>query len=251
MNQPSYAAEIVYNYQESPPYRIHGDTDLSREFVKLLEKYSDGAFQGEVQFISRDKLNKHIRDGKSTIAIWVNPLWFAREREDLIYTSPIIWDKDDIISFDKDIITHINTQDSYQGLTIAGHTGYFYKDIDSLVEKNILKRKDYNSVQEIMKAVSNREADIGIANLSVINYFISKDPNKYIFHHKKWAQDAYFHYMLLTPDKRHFLPTIESAIQKIKKSEEWHSIVKRYGMVDHVKLWDLDIEELLEVEAGD
>lgn len=97
----------------------------------------------------------------------------------------------------------------------------------------------------------SKEVDIGIINRSQINYYTAVSPNKYQFHYKANAHDAYFLYMLLTPDKKHLLPIIESAIQKTKKSREWRDIVKSYGMDNHVQLWELEIEELLEVQSLD
>jgi ABC-type amino acid transport substrate-binding protein len=237
----------IYNYQSNPPYVPSAVNSLTDILATHIERYTGGQIKVQIENIDRATLNKNLREGRSVIAIWVNPKWLARERDDLLYTSPIIWDRDNIFAVDESTVKNLVEEDDFRGMTLAGHNGYYYKVIDEMVENGILERQDYANPTSIMEAVKNGKADIGITNLSILNYFDQKFPGTYQFYSRAQAHDAYFHHIGLTPDKAHLLPVLNRAINALQKSEDWMNIIHLYGMDRHVDYLDLDIDELINV----
>lgn len=168
-------------------------------------------------------------------------------RKDLINSINLVWDADVFFSYNKTVLSKLVKAEGFNGLTLAGHSGYFYKDINLLIDSNKLTRVDVDSFEKMLTLLKNNQADIAISNRSTINFYNKSHPGENKLYTAVKANDAYLFSIVMTPDYAPLLPKINQTINAMRESNEWAKLANKYNIDKLVDLIEFDLVELMDL----
>ena len=238
----------VYVYHDFAPYVVKDDAShgLSEYFVQTLQTtFPDKAIQ--LHKTSKPHIMKKIEAGDSLIILWVNPLWFGKYTHQLVYSTPITWDSDHLLS-------HADTPVSYNGVTSlygktqCGLAGHFYNFVDAAIKTGKITLHQEKNMPDCVAAINKGLADYVVIDKSAwLNMFTPIQKKQYYLSHE--AVDSFSRSALLTKDLSPLLPALNTSINALRHSPHWQTKMKTIGGDEFLDLFNLDLFEIIELQA--
>lgn len=238
----------IYVYHDFPPYEVRSDATfgLSEFFVQKIQDTFP-----KKQFILHNTpkpvILEKIENQKSLIILWVNPLWFRKYQEQLVFTDAIIWDSDHLLSR-ADTPVPYKGEASLYGKTQCSLHGHFYHFIDAAIKSGKVAVHNEERMPACVSAINKGLADYVVIDKSAwLNMFTSSAKKKYYLSHE--AVDSFSRGALLTKDLAPLLPALNKAIKSLRHSKDWQDKMKAIGGGEFLDLFNLDLFEIIELQG--
>ena len=238
----------VYVYHDFPPYLVKSDTTLglSEYFVQTMQSTFPNK-SIKLHRSSKPQVLEKIDTGESLIILWVNPLWFGKYRQQLVFTTPITWDSDHLLSRADNPIKFKGVTSLY-GKTQCGLTSHFYKFIDASIKSGKVTLHQEKNMPACVAAINKGLADYVVIDKSAwLNMFTATQKKQYYLSHE--AVDSFSRSALLTKNLSPLLPALNKAINALRHSPDWQTKMKAIGGDEFLDLFNLDLFEIIELQA--
>ncbi len=249
---PTYAAlpgtVHVYVYHDFPPYVVKSDASsgLSEYFVQKIQS----VFPKRPVLLhktSKPAVLKKIESHESLIVLWVNPLWFRKYQDQLVFTNPITWDSDHLLSSAAKPVKFKEVPNLY-GKTLCGLHRHFYKFIDPAIKANKVALHQEANLPACIGAINKGLADFMVIDKSAwLNMLTPAAQKKYYLTVE--AVDSFSRSALLSKDLSPLLPALNKAIKSLRHSKDWQDKMKSIGGDEFLDLFNLDLFEVIQLDA--
>lgn len=236
----------VYVYHRFPPFVIADQTDLSESLVKHLNRETPYSWQLHV--VSRADLNKLRSQGQPMAILWGNPKWFNNDPT-LLASAPILWDSDVMVYNHKRPLLGEFPTAVLQKIFCAV-TGQRYAVLEDLIAANKIQQLQRDSLDECMALLLQGKVDfVQIEKSSMyVNYANVLGGQIGILNP---ITDTFHRVTLLDQKFAEALPSLNRAIAHLKNDPAWQKELAQFGEERFVDLFDLQLDDLLQIEIKD
>ena len=249
---PTYAAlpgtVHVYVYHDFPPYVVKSDASsgLSEYFVQKIQHVLPKR-PLLLHKTSKPVILEKIAAGDSLMVLWVNPLWFRKYQNKLVYSNPITWDSDHLLSRARSPIKFKGVPSLY-GKTLCGLHSHFYKFIDQAIKTRKVSLHQEANIPNCLTAINKGLADFMVIDKSAWLNMLPSTAKK-TFYLTSEAVESFSRSALLSKDLSPLLPALNKAIKSLRHSKDWQDKMKSIGGDEFLDLFNLDLFEVIQLDA--
>ena len=236
----------LYVYHDFPPFVTSGveaADSLSDHITLAFSEHSERKFITVP--ITRVELNKKIANGEAVLVLWANKKWFPGLKP--IVSNPIIWDSDILVALKS------NKIQSYNPSVIANKRfcsikGHHYKHLEPWFSEGINNRVVVNTYNDCLSLLKSGKVDYFQIERSTLYHQYSSQDIDFI----KIVEpsiDTFSRHILMFNDAGRLLSLINVSIVGLKNSTLWQESLKSMGDERFIKLFDMDLETLMNYEV--
>ncbi|MFY0642196.1 MAG: hypothetical protein JXR16_14180 [Bermanella sp.] len=221
----------IYEYHQFPPMVVSQSkrVGLSFGFARYLTKKSKGMYRFNVEVVTMQTLQSHLKSGLSAMVIFVNPIWFSdNNMEKYLWTDSVLALRDEIVSKKEKPFSYLD-KNSFIGKVIGGIEGYTYPVLDEVVKSGDADRVNAKSdIENLKNLKEGNELDAVIVNEGPLKFysqilgiedevFVSNKPS-----------GEYKVRILLTKDLLPVYQFLAGIIPKFESDDDWIALKDLY-----------------------
>lgn len=237
----------LYTYHEAEPFIIEGHVGLSQHFVEHFNRLNKGGLQLRLQPILRPALNRKIAANEGVLLLWANELWFKKLNEQVKESEVLFWDSDMLVSLAEKPLEYTGPQ-SLMGKTFVAPAGHVYYELDDLITAGKIKRISVPDYFSMLAELLSGKADAMMLTHSTLLFWQKNRPDVPALYSSKQHYDEYSRHILVTPPMAGHLPEINRVIAAMRHDQAWQQLLNQYGIYSLLDPFNLDIEELQQVQ---
>ncbi|HEY8939907.1 MAG TPA: hypothetical protein VIM59_06960 [Cellvibrio sp.] len=233
----------VYVYYQFPPFVINDKPDLSDVFIQHLNQNTH--YHWQLIPLTRAQLN-HLREqGQRGAILWSRPQWFGNA-PDLLVSEPILWDADVLVFNVKRPLTG-SFPDAIFTKTFCALYGHRYLALEKYIANGSVKIVERERVEECVELLKANAVDF--IQMEKSNLFTTYTPllDKEIAFLEP-AIDSFPRFVLLDAEFKPALAQLNRTIISLRADPEWKKQLAHFGESRFVDLFDLSLEDLMQVE---
>lgn len=232
----------VYVYHQFPPFVIDAKPDLSDAFIQRLNQTTD--YHWQLILLSRAQLNTMREQGQRGAILWSHPQWW--DAVDLLVSEPLLWDADVLVFNVKQPLIG-NFPDAILNKTFCALQGHRYLVLEKYIASGSVKTIERERVEECVELLKTNAVDF--IQMEKSNLFTTYTPllDKEIDFLEP-AIDSFPRFMLLDTTYEFALAQLNRTIINLRNDAEWKSQLAQLGESRFVDLFDLSLEDLMQVE---
>lgn len=221
----------VYSYHTSPPFIINQQKTKGFNFdlVRALNRQFENNPGFNFYPIDRPSLNLLLVSGQPAIVMWVNPGWFGANKDLYLWSKPLFWDKDVVVSLKGAGLKHDETAD-LSGLRIGGIQGYFYQGLKPLVVSGKVQRINVRNDQTNIQQLLDKKVDAIIISKSSLLFYVRKLKLINQVEIVGRPNSTYQRQLLITHHYRDHYEEINHFVEGLAQQTYWRSRVNLYGL---------------------
>lgn len=216
----------VWEYYESPPFVIDADNEegITYDFARILSEQSKGRYRFEVEQMSLARLMHKLQADELGIVLWANHLWFHDpDKSKYLWSDTLVHDESSVIS-PISLSLEYKGAESLKGKDFLGISGYYYSDVDTLVEQGKIDRRDAKTEEAALQMVASERADVTIFSMRAAHYYRNKFKlaDKLYFSSEPYA--SYERYALIQANQHALHDYINTVITRLPGIPAWQDI---------------------------
>lgn len=233
----------VYVYYQFPPFVIDAKPDLSDAFVQRLNQNTN--YHWQLIQLTRAQLNNLRAQGQRGAILWSRPQWFGNA-PDLLVSEPILWDAD-VLVFNRNRPLIGSFPDAIFGKKFCALYGHRYLALEKYIANGSVKTVERERVEECVELLKTNTVDF--IQMEKSNLFTTYTPllDKEIAFLEP-AIDSFPRFILLDAEFKPALAELNSTIISLRNDAEWKKQLAHFGESRFVDLFDLSLEDLMQVE---
>lgn len=246
---PSAQAKTIplYTYHEAEPFMIEGQAGLSQHFVEHFNRLNKDGLQLRLQPIARVEINRKIAVNEAVLILWANRLWFKKLNEGVTASDVLFWDSDMLVSLAEKPLEY-NGPQSLSGKTFTAPVGHVYYELDKLIAAGKIQRVSVEDYFSMMAELLGGKADAMMLTHSTLLFWQKNRPDVPALYSSKQHYDEYSRHILITPPMAGYLPEINRVIAAMRHDQAWQQLLNQYGIYSLLDPFNLDIQELQEIQ---
>lgn len=232
----------VYVYYQFPPFVIDARPDLSDAFIQRLNKNTD--YHWQLIHLTRAQLNNARAQGQRGAILWSHPQWW--DSADLLVSEPLLWDADVLVFNLKQPLIG-NFPGAILNKTFCALQGHRYLVLEKYIASGSVKTIERERVEECVELLKTNAVDF--IQMEKSNLFTTYTPllDKEIGFLEP-AIDSFPRFMLLDTTYEFALAQLNRTIINLRNDTEWKNQLAQLGESRFVDLFDLSLEDLIQVE---
>ncbi|PUA26612.1 MAG: hypothetical protein B0W54_22995 [Cellvibrio sp. 79] len=233
----------VYVYYQFPPFIIDTKPDLSNAFVQRLNETTD--YHWQLIHLTRAQLNNLREQGQRGAILWSHPQWFG-DTADLLASEPLLWDAD-VLVFNLTRPLTGTFPEAIFNKKFCALRGHRYLKLEKYIADGSVKIIERERVEECVELLKTSTVDF--IQMEKSNLFTTYTPllDKEIDFLEP-AIDSFPRFMLLDATYEHALAQLNRTIINLRDDREWKEQLANFGESRFVDLFDLSLEDLMQVE---
>ncbi|NRB42582.1 MAG: ABC transporter substrate-binding protein, partial [Pseudomonadales bacterium] len=196
--------------------------------------------------VKRPVLNALVEAGSDYAILWANPIWFKARDDDLLASNPFLWDADVWVSTAVKPIVY-SEPENLVGLKIGARHGYFYKDIDKLVNLKKITRINQSSDYQNLQQLQAGNIDAFVMSRSSLHYWYASNVDSNLLYIAQSPHDAFTRHVLVNQRNQPLLTVINPFIQQINQNKDWKSQLSQWGIDSLLNIYELELEEIIQL----
>lgn len=233
----------VYVYYQFPPFVIDAKPDLSDAFIQRLNQNTD--YHWQLIHLTRAQLNKVRAQGQRGAILWSHPQWYGNST-DLLVSEPILWDAD-VLVFNVNRPLVGNFPDAIFDKIFCALKGHHYVKLENYIASGNIKIIERERSEEC--AVLLKQNAVDFMQMEKSHLFTAYTPllDKEI-NFLEPAIDSFPRFVLLDAIFKPALAQLNRTIINLRNDREWKEQLANFGESRFVDLFDLSLEDLMQVE---
>jgi polar amino acid transport system substrate-binding protein len=220
----------AYNTYQSVPFQVGGEGGLAQDLVEYLNANLKGKYTFKLELMPREKFNQTVlaTKGFEGVALFLAPPFVGdAEKKKFIWTSPIMGDKNLIIS-QPDKKVEYTGPESLKGLKFGGVIGNKYAGLES-----IPRTADTPAELTNLKNLSTKEIDVTLMPESIFAYYLKTGSNARYgldkLHVSGKPHSAFTRHLFVAPENAQLGKDLEAVAAKMPGDPAWKAILAKYG----------------------
>ncbi len=221
----------VWEYYTSPPFVIDAarEIGISFDFAQMLTEQSQGRYEFVVELMPLARIINYLETGEPGVVFWANNHWFDDpDMNKYSWSDTIFRDESSVISPKSSPIEYTGTE-SLVDKEFVGIRGYYYVEIDPLVEQGIISRRDAVSEEAAIKIIATERGDATIFSQRAALYYQRKYNLANSLHFSSTPHYRFNRYVLIQPALNDVKNYINTVIASLDELPAWQSTAIHSG----------------------
>ena len=229
-------AVTLWSYYRFPPFVTGEQKGLSYDFVRLLNRYSEGLYQFNLQLLPRKRLDKLLSEGAQGTVLFVHWSWMGdKEQSRYLWTPAFLLDRNEIIYHRNNPVFYDGSADSLKGLTLGGVLGRRYKGIDPLVDNGEITRVDVSGEDQNIYKLLHQRIDVTTMPASMFFYLRQQlDSERELLSAQK-PMSEYSRHILVSKELHEVHAFLSIFNQWVAADLRWQQTLIRYGLQEQLE----------------
>ncbi|MCG8568665.1 MAG: transporter substrate-binding domain-containing protein [Spirochaetes bacterium] len=226
--------KITMVFGDYPPYYIGGILDENTQITKGM--FVEFLYEFEKQFdyeiikicVPRKRIDLMMETGKAQVFSLTNPLFLGSEAEKYLFTEPIFYTKDVVVSLKENPLNYEKPEDLF-GKKIGKVSGMRYGELDQYFANGKITPVDVTNEMALPEMLKRKRIDAYLGNSTVSPYKYKLE--NYDYSHLYFAEKPLIEFALMcqiNKGETQFLKDMNDFIRTSKSNSFLQGLVDKY-----------------------